>query len=217
MNFTKNIIVSLYLLTSLNAFDFDIGVSGRDDDVNGFYFSIGDYYHAPREEIYAIERRIPRDEVSIAYFLARESRRDINYITNLRLRGKSWWDISLSLGLNPHTLYVVETYNNYGPPYGRAYGYNNNRYRLSDREVAELVNVRFLSNYHRISYDEVIERRQRGSNYYRNRDEVRDRRHNVERDRDRFDSSRDKREHFRENSQREYNKREDRGNGRGRD
>lgn len=209
MKALKSVVACICLFTSLNAFDFDIGVSGRDDDVNGFYFSIGDYYHAPREEIYAIERRIPRDEVSIAYFLARESRRDINYITNLRLRGKSWWDISLSLGLNPHTLYVVETYNNYGPPYGRAYGYNNNRYRLSDREVAELVNVRFLSAYHRISYDEVIERRQRGNHYYDNRDEIRDRRHNIERDRDRFDSAREK-QHFRE-----Y--REDRGNGRGRD
>lgn len=208
MKALKSIIACICLFTSLNAFDFDIGVSGRDDDVNGFYFSIGDYYHAPREEIYAIERRIPRDEVSIAYFLARESRRDINFITDLRLRGKSWWDISLRLGLNPHTLYVVDTYNNYGPPYGMAYGHHHKKYRLSDREIVELVNVRFLSAYHRISPDEVIERRQRGSHYYHNRDENRDRRYKVERERDRFDSSRERRE---------YNKREDRGNSRGRD
>ena len=73
---------------SLHAFDFDIGVSGRDDDVDGFYFSIGNHYNAPREEIYVVERRIPRDEVNIAYFLARESRRDIKFITDLRLRGE---------------------------------------------------------------------------------------------------------------------------------
>jgi hypothetical protein len=170
----------LFFMTSAYALDFDIGVSGRDDDVDGFYFSIGNHYNAPREEIYVVERRIPRDEVNIAYFLARESRRDINFITDLRLRGRSWWDISLSLGLNPRNLYVVETYNHYGPPYGRAYGYTNNKHRLSDREIVELVNVRFLSRYHGISPDEVIERRQRGSHYYRDKNEYREKRHKIE-------------------------------------
>jgi len=186
-------VVSLVLfcfVTSVYAFDFDIGVSGRDDDVDGFYFSIANHYNAPREEIYVVERRIPRDEINIAYFLARESRRDINFITDLRLRGKSWWDISLGLGLNPRTLYVVETYNHYGPPYGRAYGHNHNKYRLSDREIMELVNVRFLSRYHGISHDEVIERRHRGSHYYRDRDERRQNRHIIEERQERRDVNR---------------------------
>lgn len=213
----------LFFMTSAYAFDFDIGVSGRDDDVDGFYFSIGNHYNAPREEIYVVERRIPRDEVNIAYFLARESRRDIKFITDLRLGGKSWWDISLGLGLNPRNLYVVETYNHYGPPYGRAYGYTNNKHRLSDREIKELVNVRFLSRYHGISPDEVIERRQRGSHYYRDRDERRDRRHEIEREREkvvekRFEKEKERRkerEKFQEKMDRQHFK-EERGNGRDR-
>lgn len=199
----------LFVVTSVYALDFDIGVSGRDDDVDGFYFSIGNHYNAPREEIYVVERRIPRDEVNIAYFLARESRRNINFITDLRLRGKSWWDISLSLGLNPHNLYVVETYNHYGPPYGRAYGYGHNKHRLSDREIMELVNVRFLSRYHGISPDEVIERRHRGSHYYRDRDEHRQNRHIIE--------ERQERRHINRASEYpKYEKREERYNDRDR-
>lgn len=198
----------LCFVTSMYALDFDIGVSGRDDDVDGFYFSIGNHYNAPREEIYVVERRIPRDEVNIAYFLARESRRDINFITNMRLRGKSWWDISLGLGLNPRNLYVVETNNHYGPPYGRAYGHTSNKHRLSDREIMELVNVRFLSRYHGISPDEVIERRQRGSSYYRDRNEYREKRHKVEERQERRDN--------RERERPKYDKKEERNNDRDR-
>jgi hypothetical protein len=198
----------LCVVTSVYALDFDIGVSGRDDDVDGFYFSIGNHYNAPREEIYVVERRIPRDEVNIAYFLARESRRDINFITDLRLRGKSWWDISLGLGLNPRNLYVVETNNHYGPPYGRAYGHTNNKHRLSDREIMELVNVRFLSRYHGISPDEVIERRQRGSGYYRDKNEYREKRHKIEERQERRDD--------RERERPKYDKKEERNNDRDR-
>jgi hypothetical protein len=79
----------------------------------------------------------------------------------------SWWDISLRLGLDPHTLYVVDTNRHSGPPYGRAYGYHDSgrNYRLQDREIVELVNVRFLSNYYHVSPDEIIDRRNRGQHY----------------------------------------------------
>lgn len=196
--------VLICLFTSANAFDFDIGVSGGDRGVDGFYFSIGDYYNVPQTEVVIVERTIPREDVNVAYFLARRAHRDVRFITDLRLSGKSWWDISLRLGLDPRTIYVVDTYNNYGPPYGNAYGYHKKNHRLSDREILELVNVRFLSDYHRISPDEVIERRQRGTHYYYDRDEYRDRRHKVEK----YDEKRYKKEI--EQNREDYKKREER-------
>lgn len=74
------------------------------------------------------------------------------------------------------------------------------------------------------SPDEVIERRQRGSHYYRNRDEVRDRRHEVERVREkaiekRFEKEKERRkerEKFEEKRDKQHFK-EERSNGRGRD
>jgi len=151
---------------SLPASSFDIGVSGSDRGINSFSLSIGDYYRVPRQEVMIIERSIPRDEMSVVYFLARESRRDARYITDLRLRGSSWWDISLRLGLDPRTLYVIDTNRHAGPPYGKSYGYSKNKkHHLRDSEIVELVNVRFLSDYHHISPDEVIKRRRTGERY----------------------------------------------------
>lgn len=206
MRIAAGIVASISLFVSLNAFEFDIGVSGGDNrGVDGFYFSIGDYYQVPEREVYVVERTIPREEVNIAYFLARRAHRDVRFITDLRLGGHSWWDISLRLGLDPRTIYVVETYNDYGPPYGKAYGYHKDKYhRLSDREILELVNVRFLSEYHRISPDEVIERRQKGSHYYYDRDEHRDRVHKVEK----YSEERYKKEIERDRE--DYKKREER-------
>lgn len=161
-------LVSGLICTSLSASNFDIGISGSDEGINGFSFSIGDYYRVPHQEVVIIERSIPREEMSVVYFLARESHRDAGYITDLRLRGGSWWDISLRLGLDPRTLYVVDSHRHHNPPYGEAYGYHKDKkHRLRDAEIVELVNVRFLSDYHHISPDEVIDRRRSGERYNR--------------------------------------------------
>lgn len=153
----------------LNASNFDIGISGSERGINGFSLSIGNYYHVPAQEIIMIERSIPYEETSVVYFLAQHSHRTPHYITSLRLRGMSWWDISLHLGLNPHTLYVIDSHRHVGPPYGKAYGYQ----RLNDSDIVELVNVRFLSSYHGISVDDVIDRRSRGQQYMHIDDEYR--------------------------------------------
>lgn len=175
-----------------NASNYDIGISGSDRGIDGFSLSVGNYYNVPRQEMMIIERSIPRSEMSVVYYLADRSHRSARYITDLRLRGISWWDISLRLGLDPRTLYVVDSRRYSSPPYGKAYGYGKHqKHRLRDAEIVDLVNVRFLSNYHHISPDEVIDRRRRGENYYRINEEYRGKKdrkpHRQERKEDRRD------------------------------
>jgi hypothetical protein len=168
--------------TLLFGSNFDIGVSGSDGKIDGFSLSIGDYYRVPQQEVVVVERRIPREEVGVAYYLARHAHRDVGYITDLRLHGQSWWDITLRLGLDPRTIYVVNTAHSYGPPYGKAYGYQK-KHRLHDREIVDLVNVRFLSDYHHITPDEVIKRRRGGDHYDRIDRHYRDNRKEMREDR----------------------------------
>ena len=164
------------VFSTAQASGFSIGVSGSERGIDSFYLSIGDYYHVPYSELVIVERSIPRDEMSVVYFLARHSHRDARHIVGLRLRGLTWWDISIHLGLNPYTLFILDSYRYPYPPYGIAHGYYKpgKMHRLRDREVIDLVNVRFISDYHRIRPDEVIERRRSGErfmnidSYYRN-------------------------------------------------
>lgn len=156
------------LSASLNGADFAIGVAGSEGGIDSFAISIGNYYRVPEREIIVIERYIPREELSVVYLLANRSHRSVRYIIDLRLRGLSWWDITWRLGLDPYTLYIVDSRRHSGPPYGQAYGYHKEgkNYRLRDDEIIELANIRFLSKYHDVSYDDVIERRRQGEQYH---------------------------------------------------
>lgn len=167
----KNVIMRVLLAgcicSSLNAENFDIGISGSDRGISGFSLSIGDYYRVPAREIIMIERYLPEEDISVIYFLARHSHRTPQYISQLRLNGMSWWNISIHLGLDPRTLYIVDSRRHSGPPYGKAYGYykEGKSHRLNDAEIVDLVNVKFLSSYHGVSVDDVIDRRARGQRY----------------------------------------------------
>jgi len=165
--FTAALLVAGAINSSLLGLDFDISLSGSKNGLDAFSFSIGEYYKAPQREILVVQERLSKNDMSVAYFLARKASRNIDYITKLRVRGDSWWDISISLGLNPRDVYVVKTQKRQGPPYGKAYGYDKNKKksRLSDGEIAELVNVKFLSAYHGVSADEIIEQRRKGDDF----------------------------------------------------
>lgn len=190
------ILITGLLYTTLNASNFDIGISGSDQGIDGFSLSVGDYYHVPYQEVRIVSRSLPREEMSVVYFLANQSHRDARYITNLRMRGTSWWDISLRLGLNPRTLYVVDSHRYHNPPYGKSYGYSKDKkYRLRDAEIIDLVNIRFLSNYHRISPDEVIDRRRSGERYNRIDEHYRGKKGHSERRDDHRSSGREDRGH----------------------
>jgi hypothetical protein len=206
----KRIVYTLLMAgTILSASNFDIGISGSNGKIEGFSLSVGEYYRVPKQEIIILERRIPRDEMSVVYYLARKAHRDVAFITDLRLRGDSWWDITLRLGLDPKSIYTVKTQRKYGPPYGKGYGYHKDKkYRLHDHEIIDLVNVRFLSDYHRISVDDVIERRRGGEGYHRI-DEYyhgkkfhKERSENHRNDRSKYDDKRDKGHGFNKGNER---------------
>lgn len=198
------------MYTSLSASNFDVGVSGSERGINGFSLSIGDYYRVPQQEVIVIERTVPREEMSVVYYLASKSHRDARYISNMRARGLSWWVITFRLGLDPRSIYVVDSRAHFGPPYGQAYGYSKHKkHHLRDAEIVELVNVRFLSDYHHISPDEVIKRR-RGGEQYMNIDEH----YRGKRDRSEVcEERRDERQDQRQEDRRSHDGNDDRGHG----
>jgi hypothetical protein len=69
------------------------------------------------------------------------------------------------LGLGPEIYYVPVTVVS-GPPYGRALGHYKKKHRkqwstivLSDADVVNLVELRFLSEHHRVAPERIIELR----------------------------------------------------------
>lgn len=180
----KKTVFALLLATNLiYGSDVSWNLSGSNGQIDGFTLSIGNYYRVPVNEVVVLERSIPREEMSVVYYLAEHSHKSPRYISDLRLRGMSWWDITLRLGLNPKTLYIVETHQHFGPPYGMAYGFGPKHHHLRDADIIDLVNVRFLSRYHHVSPDDIIRYRRGGDHYRSINERYRDKRHDIRDDR----------------------------------
>lgn len=149
-----------------------VGVSQPAAEANiNFHLAIGNHYRVPEREVILIrERRIPDDELPVVFFLAQRARVAPATIVDLRLGGRSWLDIASRYRLGPDVFYVPVTVIP-GPPYGKAYGYYKKpRHEwktivLADADVVNLVNLRFLSDYHRLPPDRIIEMRGRNAGF----------------------------------------------------
>lgn len=119
------------------------------------------------------ERGIDEDELPVVFFIAKRARVSPEVIIKMRLSGYSWMDISLHYGIGPEVYYIpVEETVIMGPPYGKAYGYYKkyprNKWkliRLDDDDIVNLVNLRFMSEYHGIPPAEVIKMKSQGKKF----------------------------------------------------
>lgn len=150
----------------------DIGVKIDQDGIKEFHLAIGEHYNVPEKEIVVIKRKnVPDEELPVIYFLARNSGVDVSAIIKLRLGGKSWMDITTHLGLSAG-IYYVQLSKPAGPPYGKAYGHYKKRHRndwskirLTDIEIVDFVNLKFLSKHYGYSPDQIVEMRGKGKNF----------------------------------------------------
>jgi hypothetical protein len=153
----------------------DLGISVSDGKLRSFYLAVSDHYGVSGSAVVAIkERHRLRDEdLPVLYFLSARARVDPSVIIGLRIKGMSWLDVSFHYGLTPEIFYVPVTVEKVGPPYGKAYGhFKKHRSRkewkkivLSDYEVADLVNLRFISEHYKVKPEAVMKMRGQGKNF----------------------------------------------------
>jgi hypothetical protein len=135
-----------------------------DARIGDFHVAVANYYHVPEREVVVIrERRIHDSELPVVLFIAQHARVTPATIVDLRMRGMSWWDISVRYGIGPEVYYVPVAVIP-GPPYGKAWGHYKKKHRkhwntivLDDDDVVNLVQVRFISDYYRIPPERVFE------------------------------------------------------------
>lgn len=162
--------------------DIDLGISVSDGRLRSFYLAIGDHYGVqPRQVVEVHERyRCPEDDLPVIFFLANRAHMEPAAIVSLRLQKMSWLDIAFRLRLTPEIFFVPLTAAHIGPPYGNAYGYYRKygpakdwkKIILTDREVVDLVNLRFMSEYHKMTPETVIAMRSRENKFVVINDEI---------------------------------------------
>ena len=160
----------------------DLGISISDGRLRSFYIAVGDHYRvAPRAVVDLRTRyRLLDEELPIVYFLAARAHVGPQAVIDLRLGRRTWFEVAVRLGLSPEIFFLPLRAERIGPPYGNAYGYYRKHGRggdwralvLSDREVVDLVNLRFLSEYHGVDPDDIIVMRGRQTSFVRIHDEI---------------------------------------------
>lgn len=168
-------VVILFAISVATAFAQNVstGISITNGQLSNFYLSIGDYYHVPESRVVYVRDRyhVHDEELPVLFFLASRARVDPQVIIDLRMRRRmSWLDITFHFGLTPEIYYVPVR--RVGPPYGNAYGYykkhknNYSKVILVDEDVVNLVNLRFMSDYHGVAPEVIMDRRGKGEKFF---------------------------------------------------
>ncbi|MCE5275847.1 MAG: hypothetical protein ABFD70_11190 [Syntrophaceae bacterium] len=160
-------------LPSFAATQWNVGISGGNEGIDGFSLSIGEYYRVPEREVVVIhDRGIDEDELPVVFYIAQRAQVDPEEVVDLRLSGMSWMDITLYFGLSPEIYYVPVVIHRYAPPYGNAYGYYHNHPRggwkrndLRDRDIVNQVNLKFISEHHRYAPERIMRYRSEGRSF----------------------------------------------------
>jgi hypothetical protein len=163
----------------------NMGVSIGNEGVNGFHLSVGDYYHVPEREVLVVRKRgIPDDELPVVFLLASRARVAPGAIIDLRLGGMSWMDITLRHHLTPEIYYVPVNGAKVGPPYGKAYGHYKKhpkndwkKIRLSDSDVVNMANLKFMSEHYGYPPEKVMQMRSEGQRFVAINDSIQKEKH----------------------------------------
>ena len=160
----------------------DAGMSIADGRVRSFYLAIGDYYGVPPPQVVELREhyRYPDEDLPVVYFLAARAHVAPAAIINLRFQRMSWLDIAFHYHLTPDIFFIPVSTTHVGPPYGHAYGYYRKygptrdwrKFALTDHDVVNLVNLRFMSEHYRMSPEAVMAMRGRESKFVVINDEI---------------------------------------------
>lgn len=153
----------------------DAGLSIDISDDARFFLNLSNRHYAPPQPVAVdVMKRCqrPADDFPVVLFLAEAAHKHPSAILDMRLQGRSWGEIMISLRVSPDLLFTGMD-RDPGPPYGRAWGYwKKNRaskspWRLDDNDIVSLAKLQTVSAYYRVSPYRVTTEIQRGSSVER--------------------------------------------------
>jgi hypothetical protein len=158
--------------TALHAF-FGFGVSASDQGLNNFYIAVGDYNNVQQRDVVSVRRQgIPDEELPVVFYLAAQAHVPYREIVQLRMQKLGWMQIAMRYKLDPSIFYVPVKGQVRGAVYGKTYGYYQGRphrkwkqIKLSDADVVNFVNLKFVSEHYKYDPAEVIKMREGGKSF----------------------------------------------------
>ncbi len=167
-------VFTLLFSASLQAIEvsFKVNAGVNVPGANDYFTAIQRYQGVTDRDVSFVEKHgIPQEEIPVVMFIASRANVKPEIIVNLRRQGRTWGDIALTYGLAADAFYVPVSGPVYGRVYGRLYSYYNRpmnmwrQIRLSDMDIVNFVNLRFMSDHYGYTPDEVIRMREEGKSF----------------------------------------------------
>lgn len=150
----------------------DFGISIDKNGISEFHLAISNHYKVEEKEIITVsKKRISNEELPIVFFLAKKAGVKSSVIIQMRLNGNSWQEVADRFKLKPD-IFFIDLKSNPGPPYGKAYGHYKNKsknkreqIRLTDDDIVNFVNLKFITGHYGYDPATVIEMRSKGRGF----------------------------------------------------
>jgi len=130
--------------------------------VSEYHLAASNYFRVSARDVAVIrDRRVRDEDLPVVLFIAQRASLSPSTVVDLRLRGFTWWDISVRYRLGAEAYFVPAA----GIP---AYGRPRNQWNtivLSDADIVSLVNLKFLSEYYRVPANRVVDLRSRTGDF----------------------------------------------------
>jgi uncharacterized protein (DUF433 family) len=144
----------------------NVGVVVGSNGLDAFHGAIGDYFKVSTQQVQTCQdSKIPDEEQPVVFFIAQRAGVSPEAVILLRSRGWSWMQIAYHYRLNPRIFYTPGSY--VGTPY--EHGYNSfrghGRINLSDGDIVNFVNLKFVSEHYGHDPAEIAQMRAQGHNF----------------------------------------------------
>lgn len=139
-----------------------------------YYRSLANYHRVSEKDVYFVRKKgIPDQELPVIFYLASLAGVAPSLVADeYRRPGITLNDLTRIFGLNPEIYHYPVKFRVDEPPYGKAYGYYRNKpkkewknIKLSNTDIINLVNLRFISESRGVDPEDVINRRKSGKNF----------------------------------------------------
>ncbi len=139
-----------------------------------YYRSLANYHRVSEKDVYFVRKKgVPDQELPVIFYLASLAGVAPSLVADeYRRPGITLNDLTRIFGLNPEIYHYPVKFRVDGPPYGKAYGYYKNKpkkewknIKLSNTDIINLVNLRFISESRGVDPEDIIKGRKSGKTF----------------------------------------------------
>src|SRR6202453_3444298 len=137
---------------------------------DSFYTAMEGYFKVSNDQVKSCqEANISDEEMPLIFFIAQRAGVDPQAVMAVHSGGLTWMQTADHFKLNPKIFFVSLSVNGLvRTPYEKSYGYyksHSNRLNLSDIDMLNWVDLKFLSEYYGYDPQEIVQMRNKGENF----------------------------------------------------